>query len=53
MGCALKGLDAALDALSKEQKAQEAVANKYPPKPVKVAENGDGKVPKIRFYLGS
>ena len=46
VGCALKGLDAALDALAKEQKAQEAVANKYQSKrtqnQVQVTENGDG-----------
>jgi hypothetical protein len=42
VGCALKGLDAALDALANEQKAQEAVANKYQSKRVVVSENGDG-----------
>ena len=43
MGCALKGLDAALDALSKEQKAQEAVASKYQSKTkIVTSENSDG-----------
>ena len=50
VGCALKGLDAALDALAKEQKAQEkaATCNKYQSKSkqtaagVQVTENGDG-----------
>ena len=50
VGCALKGLDAALEALAKEQKAQEkAAANKYQSKSkqtaassVQVTENGDG-----------
>ena len=47
VGCALKGLDAALDALAREQKAQEAVANKYQSKRtqnnnVQVTEISDG-----------
>ena len=50
VGCALKGLDAALEALAKEQKAQEkAATNKYQSKSkqtaagsVQVTENGDG-----------
>ena len=43
VGCALKGLDAALDALSKEQKAQEAAASKYQSKTkIVTSENGDG-----------
>ena len=42
MGCALKGLDAALDALSKEQKAQEAAASKYQSKKIVTSENSDG-----------
>ena len=42
VGCALKGLDDALDALSKEQKAQEISASKYQSKSITVAENGEG-----------
>ena len=42
VGCALKGLDDALDALAKEQKAQEIVATKYQSKNISVTENGDG-----------
>ena len=49
VGCALKGLDAALEALAKEQKAQEvATVTKYQSKrqqqqnQVQVTENGDG-----------
>ena len=42
VGCALKGLDDALDALSKEQKAQEISATKYQSKSITVAENGEG-----------
>ena len=38
VGCALKGLDEALDALAKEQKT----TNKYQSKSIKVSENGDG-----------
>ena len=36
------GLDDALDALAKEQKAQEIVATKYQSKNISVTENGDG-----------
>ena len=48
VGCALKGLDSALEALAKEQRAQEkAATNKYQSKSkqtaaVQVTENGDG-----------
>ena len=50
VGCALKGLDQALEALAKEQKAQEvATVTKYQSKrqqqqqnQVQVTENGDG-----------
>jgi len=42
VGCALKGLDEALDALSKEQKAQEISATKYQSKSINVTENGEG-----------
>ena len=49
VGCALKGLDAALEALAMEQKAQEvATVTKYQSKrqqqqnQVQVTENGDG-----------
>lgn len=38
VGCALQGLDAALESLAKEQKTN----NKYQSKPIKVTENGDG-----------
>merc|ERR1711971_297918 len=42
VGCALKGLDDALDALAKEQKQQEIVATKYQSKSINVTENGEG-----------
>merc|ERR1711956_114829 len=42
VGCALRGLDDALDALAKEQKQQEIVATKYQSKSINVTENGEG-----------